>query len=210
MIAQLSGRLAACDLTEVVVDVHGVGYAVTVPLSTLDKMPLLGEPVTLLIHTHVREDAIILFGFASKEERGLFRLLIEHVSGIGPRLALNVLSSMSVTGFCSAITGDDLKSLAKINGVGKRTAERMVVELRDKVTAVAPTAAFTGSGAATDGASPTGALSRDAQDAIGALGTLGFKHDLATKVVQKLCEDAGKQPLSSEALIRKALMILNT
>lgn len=208
MIAQLSGKLAVCDLTEVVVDVHGVGYAVTVPLSTLDKMPLLGESVTLLIHTHVREDAIILFGFVSKEERELFRLLIEHVSGIGPRLALNVLSCMSVNGFCSAISSGDLKSLAKISGVGKRTAERMVVELRDKVTAVSPAAAFGGAGA--DGTTPPGALPRDAQDAIAALGTLGFKHDIATKVVQKLCDDAGKQPLGSEALIRKALMILNS
>ena len=125
MIAQLSGKLAVCDLTEVVVDVHGVGYAVTVPLSTFDKMPLLGEPVTLLIHTHVREDAIILFGFVSKEERELFRLLIEHVSGIGPRLALNVLSCMSVNGFCGAITDGDLKSLAKISGVARVSVSRM-------------------------------------------------------------------------------------
>lgn len=208
MIAQLSGKLAVCDLTEVVVDVHGVGYAVTVPLSTFDKLPLLGEPVSLLIHTHVREDAIVLYGFVSKEERELFRLLIEHVSGIGPRLALNVLSCMSVNGFCSAISAGDLKALAKINGVGKRTAERMVVELRDKVSAVAPAAAF--GGLAADAASPGGGLPRDAQDAIAALGTLGFKHDVATKVVQKLCDEAGKQPLGSEALIRKALMILNS
>lgn len=208
MIAQLSGKLAACDLTEVVVDVHGVGYAVTVPLSTLDKMPLLGEQVTLLIHTHVREDAIVLYGFVSREERALFRLLIEQVSGIGPRLALNVLSCMSVEGFCSAISGSDLKALAKINGIGKRTAERMVVELRDKVSAVAPAAVFAGVAAAA--ASQGGALSRDAQDAIAALGTLGFKHDVSTKVIQKLCEEAGKQSLSSEALIRKALMVLNS
>ncbi|MGI5923660.1 MAG: Holliday junction branch migration protein RuvA [Lentisphaeria bacterium] len=208
MIAQLSGKLAVCDLTEVVVDVHGVGYAVTVPLSTLDKMPLLGEQVTLLIHTHVREDAIVLYGFASKEERALFRLLIEQVSGIGPRLALNVLSCMSVEGFCNAISSSDLKALAKINGIGKRTAERMVVELRDKVSAVAPAAAFGGAAAAA--ASQGGALSRDAQDAIAALSTLGFKHDIATKVIQKLCEEAGKQSLSSEALIRKALMVLNS
>lgn len=205
MIGQLRGSFAACDLTEVLVDVQGVGYAVTVPLSTLDKLPLLGEALTLLIHTHVRDDAIILYGFASKEERALFRLLIEQVSGIGPRLALNVLSCMSVDGFCNAISGGDLKALSQINGVGKRTAERMVVELRDKVATLAPAAALAGV-AATAGGAP----SREAQDAIAALGTLGFKHDVANKAVQKICDEAGKQALSSEALIRKALATLNS
>lgn len=207
MIARISGKLAECDLTQVVVDVNGVGYDITVPLSTVDKMPLLGAPVTLMIHTHVREDAIQLFGFASKEERQLFRLLIDSVSGVGPKLALNVLSSMSVDGFCAAISGGDLKALATISGVGKRTAERMVVELRDKVSGVSP---ILSSGTPGPSASASGGLSREAQDAVAALETLGFKRDAATKVIQKLMAEDSTQHLSSEALIRKALAVLNS
>ena len=119
MIARLSGTLIESSFTSCVVDCGGVGYEVQIPVSTFDKLPQPGEQVVLKIHTAVREDAITLFGFASEEERKLFRLLIE-VSGIGGKLALNVLSSTAVTTFCAAVGASDVKALSRINGIGKR------------------------------------------------------------------------------------------
>ena len=123
MIARLSGILAESSFTSCVVDCGGVGYEVQIPVSTFDKLPQPGNQVVLKIHTAVREDAITLYGFATEEERKLFRLLIE-VSGIGGKLALNVLSSTAVTTFCAAVGASDVKALSRINGIGKRTAER--------------------------------------------------------------------------------------
>ena len=202
MISHLQGTLAECDLTEVVVDVHGVGYQVSVPMSTYDRLPRQGEPVRLLTYLQVREDLMQLFGFFTKEERALFQLLIT-VSGVGPRLALNILSCMSVDRFCQTLVAEDVKGLSKINGIGKRSAERLVVELREKVKEVAPAAAF-------GGAAPTASLSDEAQDAVSALETLGFKVDAARKVVQALCADAGDKQATAENLIRKALAQLNS
>ena len=185
---------------EVVVDVQGVGYHVSVPLSTFDRLPRQGEAVRLFTHLHVREDLMQLFGFATREERQLFLLLLE-VSGIGPRLALNILSGMSVERFAQALVAEDLKALAKINGIGKRSAERLVVELREKIKRIAPAAGF---------AAPAAALPADAQDAVSALETLGFKTDAARKVVQAICAEAGDNPPTAENLIRKALAKLNS
>ncbi len=200
MIAHLHGILAECELTEVVVDVHGVGYHVSVPLSTFDRLPRQGETVHLLTHLQVREDLMQLFGFATREERQLFLLLLD-VTGIGPRLALNILSCMSVERFAQALMAEDLKALAKINGIGKRSAERLVVELREKIKRVAPAAGL---------AAPATTLSVDAQDAVSALETLGFKADAARKVVQAICAEAGNKPPTAENLIRKALAKLNS
>jgi Holliday junction DNA helicase RuvA len=199
VIAHLHGILAECDLTEVVVDVQGVGYHVSVPMSTFDRLPRQGEAVRLFTHLQVREDLMQLFGFATKEERQLFHLLIE-VTGIGPRLALNILSCMSVERFAQALMAEDLKALAKISGIGKRSAERLVVELREKIKKLAPGA----------GLASAPAVSADAQDAISALETLGFKADAARKVVQAICEEAGGKPPTAENLIRKALARLNS
>lgn len=201
MIAHLHGILAECDLTEVVVDVQGVGYHVSVPMSTFDRLPRQGEPVRLYTHLQVREDLMQLFGFASREERQLFLLLI-NVTGIGPRLALNILSCMSVERFAQALVSEDLKALAKISGIGKRSAERLVVELREKIKQLAPAAEFAAPGAAS--------LPADAQDAVSALETLGFKTDAARKVVQAICAEAGDKPPTAENLIRKALARLNS
>lgn len=200
MIAHLHGILAECELTEVVVDVHGVGYHVSVPLSTFDRLPRQGETVHLLTHLQVREDLMQLFGFATREERQLFLMLLD-VTGIGPRLALNILSCMSVERFAQALMAEDLKALAKINGIGKRSAERLVVELREKIKRVAPAAGL---------AAPATTLSVDAQDAVSALETLGFKADAARKVVQAICAEAGNKPPTAENLIRKALAKLNS
>ena len=131
MIAYLQGRLAQTLPTQVVVDVGGVGYEVLIPLSSFDKLPQPGSEVKLLTHLSIRDDAHILYGFMTDSERDLFRLLIRHVSGIGPKIALNVLSGTTAASLRSAVTNGDVKALSRINGVGKKTAERMVRELKD-------------------------------------------------------------------------------
>ncbi len=201
MIARITGVLLESSLTEVVIDVHGIAYALTVPLSTVDKLPALQQQVSLHTHLHVREDALQLFGFFSREELNLFRILLNAVPGIGPKLALNVLSSLSINAFCTAVGSNDLKTLGKIHGVGKKTAERMVVELRDKI------GRFSSSSAIPSDSN----LSKEATDAVSALETLGYKRDAAVSIVQKLRSEAapGVSPSASE-LIRKALSLLNS
>ena len=201
MITQLSGRLVTAELTEAVVDVNGVGYAVSVPMSTYDKLPRPGGEVVLLTHLQVREDAMQLFGFWTDEERRLFRLLIT-VSGVGPRLALNILSCMSVRGFCRTIAAGDVKGLSRVNGIGKRSAERLVVELKERVEEIEPAAALAGADQDVTG-------SREAQDAIAALETLGFKGEVARRTVRKLCAELPADQRTAEQLIRKALAAVN-
>ena len=138
MIARLTGIVAESGFSGCVLDVHGVGYEVAIPVSTFEKLPQPGGEARLFIHTQVREDAIQLFGFATVEEKNLFRQLL-NVSGIGGKLALSVLSAMPVQNFCAAVQSSDVKSLSRIPGIGKRTAERLVVELKDKVTSVSYT-----------------------------------------------------------------------
>ena len=136
MIGQLRGRLADKRPNQVLVDVGGVGYLVQVPLSTFAALGELHNEVTLLIHTHVRDDALALYGFLSSREKHFFELLIS-ASGVGPSLALKILSGMSVEELVPAIRGGDLARLTRIPGVGRKTAERIVVELKDKLEAVA-------------------------------------------------------------------------
>src|SRR5215475_11130423 len=132
MITFLHGKLIEALPTQVTVEVHGVGYEVLIPLSSYDKLPQPGHEIKLLTHLSVREDAHVLYGFMSAAERELFRLLINTVSGIGPKIALNVLSGMNPTAFRGAVANGDVRALSQISGVGKKTAERIVVELRDK------------------------------------------------------------------------------
>ncbi len=135
MITFLHGKLVEALPTQVVVDMNGVGYEVLIPLSSFDKLPQPGQPVKLLTQLVVREDAHVLYGFMTAAERDLFRLLVNTVSGIGPKTALNILSGMNVVAFRGAVANGDVKSLSQISGVGKKTAERIVVELRDKMGA---------------------------------------------------------------------------
>ena len=135
MIGQLRGRLAEKRPNQVLVDVGGVGYLVQVPLSTYAALGELHTEVTLLIHTHVREDALALYGFVSAREKHFFEMLLS-ASGVGPTLALKILSGMSVEELVPAIRGSDLARLTRIPGVGRKTAERMVVELKDKLESV--------------------------------------------------------------------------
>ena len=136
MIGLLRGRLLEKRPNQVILDVGGVGYLVAIPLSTFATLGELHAEVTLLIHTHVREDALALYGFLSQREKHLFELLL-GASGVGPSLALKILSGMNVEELIPAIRGGDLARLTKIPGVGRKTAERMVVELKDKLEAVA-------------------------------------------------------------------------
>src|SRR3954462_15524559 len=179
MITFLKGTLASALPTQAIVDVRGVGYEVFIPLSSYDKLPTPGQPVQILTHLHVREDAQILYGFMSAAERDLFRLLVNHVSGIGPKLALAVLSGMSVSHFKSAVVNSDVASLSKITGLGKKTAERIVLELKDKV----------GVAAAWEAASASHAPSPEqeqANEAVLALIALGYKQVDAHRTVHDL------------------------
>ena len=133
MITFLHGQLVEALPTRVVVDVNGVGYEALIPLSSYNRLPPPGQPVRLLTQLVVREDAHTLYGFMTAEERDLFRLLVNTVSGIGPKIALNILSGINVTAFRGAVANGDVKALSQISGVGKKTAERMIVELRDKI-----------------------------------------------------------------------------
>jgi len=168
MINFLHGKLVEALPTTVTVDVNGVGYEVLIPLSSFDKLPLPGSDVKLLTHLAIRDDAHVLYGFVTAAEREMFRLLIHTVSGIGPKIALNILSGMNVTALRGSVSNGDVKSLSQISGVGKKTAERIVVELKDKI----------GAAGAWEAMSAQRALSASDQkvnDAVLALMALGFK-----------------------------------
>jgi holliday junction DNA helicase RuvA len=200
MISFLRGNLVETLPTMATIEVNGTGYEVLIPLSSYDKLPQPGQEVKLLTHLVVREDAHVLYGFATDTERNLFRLLINNVSGIGPKTALNVLSGISVTAFRGAVATNDIKALAQISGVGKKTAERIVVELKDKV----------GAAGAWEAASAQRALSEEDQkvnDAALALMALGFKqieaHDAARKAQATVGANATVEELV-RACLKKA------
>lgn len=195
MITFLHGTLAEKTPTAATLDVHGVGYEVFISLSTYDRLPAAGSACRLLTHHHIREDAQILFGFMQAEEKAMFERLIS-VNGIGPKMALSVLSGLTVAELSAAIAENNVKRISSVHGIGKKTAERIVVELRDKVD---PFAALEGRTAG--GGSPQGAMLRDA---VLALTSLGFPQDQARKMVQSaLDNDPGIQ--DTETLLRKAL-----
>lgn len=197
MISFLQGKLVDALPTSVTVNVNGVGYDVLIPLSSFDKLPQPGGDVTILTHLVVREDAHVLYGFMTVPERELFRMLINNVSGIGPKTALNVLSGMNAVTFRGAVASGDVKSLSQISGVGKKTAERIVVELRDKVGAA-------GAWEATSAARSLSAFDQKVNDAVLALMALGFKqpeaHESVRAAQAMLGEKAGVEELVRAAL----------
>jgi holliday junction DNA helicase RuvA len=197
MIGQLRGRLAEKRPNQVLVDVGGVGYVVLVPLSTFAALGDLHTEVTLLIHTHVREDALSLYGFVSSREKHLFELLIS-ASGVGPSLALKILSGMSVDELVPAIRGNDLARLTKIPGVGRKTGERMVVELKDKLEAVVVMEAERPAAS-----SPAGVEA----DVVSALINLGYEARVAEKTVEEARQESGAA--NFEKLLRAALQALS-
>ena len=197
MITFLHGKLVEALPTQVVVEVNGVGYAVLIPLSSYDKLPQPGQELKLLTHLVVREDAHTLYGFMSAAERELFRLLINNVSGIGPKIALNVLSGISVVSFRGAVANQDVKILSQISGVGKKTAERIVVELKDKI----------GVAGAWEALIAQRALSPEDQkvnDAVLALMALGFKQVEAHDTVRRAQAALGLET-TVEELVRASL-----
>ena len=198
MITFIEGRLAEALPTQATVNVGGVGYLALIPFSTFDKLPSIGNQVHLLTQLIVREDAHILYGFYSSAERDLFRLLIAHVSGVGPKIALAVLSGSSIVDFQNAVVRSDIDAISRIKGIGKKTAERIVLELKDKVGVAATWEASTGVNAAPD---------QRGNDAILALISLGYKQAEAQKAVLAAAKQVGSDA-ASEDLLRLALKIL--
>ena len=199
MIAHLSGILLNKQPNQVIIDVQGVGYQVSIPLSTFYEVGETGTSIQLLIHTHVREDALALFGFKTAKEKQLFEQLTS-VSGIGPKLGITILSGMSVDELIPAIRQNNLLRLTSIPGVGKKTAERMVVELRDKLSKV--------EAAAEDTLSRVGTVSQAQEDVISALVNLGYPKALAERAIQKVASASGtNQPF--EALLKNSLQELS-
>ena len=197
MITFLHGKLVEALPTQVTIDVNGVGYEVLIPLSSFDKLPQPGEAVKVLTHLAIREDAHVLYGFVTSAERDLFRLLINTVSGIGPKIALNILSGTSTNALRSAVASGDVKMLSQISGVGKKTAERIVVELKDKI----------GKAGAFEGATADRPLSGDDRklnDAVLALMALGFKQPDAHDTVRAAQAMLGPQA-TVEQLVRACL-----
>ena len=197
MITFLRGKLVDALPTQATVEVQGVGYDVLIPLSSFDKLPQPGGDILLLTHLAIREDAHVLYGFMTAAERDMFRLLIHTVSGIGPKIALNVLSGMNVTALRGAVASSDVKALSQISGVGKKTAERIVVELRDKIGAAGAWEASS----AKHGLSET---DRKLNDAVLALMALDFKQQEANDTIRATQALLGSQA-TVEELVRAAL-----
>jgi holliday junction DNA helicase RuvA len=197
MITFLRGKLVEALPTQITVDVNGTGYEVLIPLSSFDRLPARGGDLTILTHLSIREDAQVLYGFMSAAERDMFRLLIHAVSGIGPKTALNILSGINIGALRSAVALGDVKALSQISGVGKKTAERIVVELRDKL----------GRSAAREPAGSRGAIAPEDEkfgDAVAALIALGFKQPDAHEAVRGAQALLGAQA-GVEQLVRAAL-----
>jgi Holliday junction DNA helicase RuvA len=193
MIAHLRGKLIAKHPNQAIVEAAGVGYDVTISVPTFSALGGVGSEVALHIHTHVREDAIALFGFLSPSEKQLFEKLLS-VSGIGPKLAITILSGMAAADMVAAIRSNDIAKLTKIPGIGKKTAERMVLELRDKLQDF-------GLEAAAPPASPM------EEDVLSALTNLGYQRQLAEKAVATVMKSGAAKEF--DAMFREALALLS-
>jgi Holliday junction DNA helicase RuvA len=209
MIAFIEGDLIECQLNMAVIQIGGIGYEVNIPLTTSEKLPPLGKEIKLYTQATYREDSQTLYGFIDRESRDFFRMIVDKVSGIGPRIALNLLGSLSLPMLKNSIANGDIAMLSKAQGLGKKTAERIVVELKDKVlpkgvTPPSPsprtsTPEHTGDEQTGDEAG-FGAY----HDAVSALLTLGYKATDADQAIRKASDVIGKNA-STEELIRKAL-----
>lgn len=202
MIAILQGDVLEAGPVSAVISVGGVGYDVRIPVTTAEKLPPIGKQVRLYTHVVYREDEQTLYGFWTREERDFFRLLIEKVSGVGPKIALSLMSKLSILMLQSAISSGDVALLSKTPGIGKKSAERIVVELRDKVLPSGSGASVTSA----DAPKATEVRQEESriQDAVAALMTLGYKLQDADKAVQKAVA-ACPPDASTQDLIRKAL-----
>jgi Holliday junction DNA helicase RuvA len=196
MIAALTGRLAHKAPSHVTLDVHGVGYEVFIPLSTFYALPEINESASLSVYTHLREDAIQLYGFVTAQEKDSF-ILLTSISGIGPKLALSVLSALNVPDLVSAIQAGDVEKLASVPGIGKKTAARIALELKDKVERLR----------VTPGPIPqavSGPLGRLQDDALSALVNLGYKAADVKEAIRRAAQ-VRPEPIPLTELIREAL-----
>jgi len=202
MIGRLRGVLIEKKAPNLLVDVNGVGYEVEAPMSTFYELPKIGEEVILFTHLAVREDAHLLFGFIKESDRALFRSLIK-VSGVGGKMALALLSGMSSRDFITTVKSNDIASLTRIPGVGKKTAERLIIEMRDRLKDLLPdtTTSETRSNIASDGLPPD-----EIKDAVSALIALGFKPPEASRMVSGI----NTKGLASEEIIRQALQSVSS
>ena len=197
MIAHLKGRVLRKSPQEVIVDVGGVGYRVNIPVSTFYRLGEEGAEVSLRVHTHVREDALALFGFLTGHEQDLFERLIQ-VAGVGPKLAVNILSGIEAAELASALRGSDIARLTRVPGVGKKTAERLILELKDKMPPAAE--------AATE-ADAEAAAATPKEDLLSALAHLGYSRVEAERGVDRALRDDGTGRF--EDLLRRALQIVS-
>jgi Holliday junction DNA helicase RuvA len=193
VIGLLRGRILDKQPPQLLLDVHGIGYEVDAPMTTFYELPAVGEEVTLFTHLAVREDAHTLYGFAKRTDRELFRNLLK-VNGVGARLALAILSGMETRVFISCVQAGDASALVKLPGIGKKTAERLIIELRDRLELAADAVTSAASVAAIPAASPV-------EDAVSALVGLGYKPQEASQMVRAL----KTVNMSSEEIIRSAL-----
>lgn len=201
MIAHLRGVLLEKHPNQAIVDVGGVGYELTIPVSTFTTLPDVGGETKLRVHTHVREDALTLFGFATREEKALFEKLIS-VSGIGPKLAVTVLSGLAASELINAIRSGDVHSLVRIPGIGKKTAERLILELKEKMDIATGAVGA----AATVAGKPKPGFTSDEEDVISALLNIGANRASAESAVIKAKAESGGADF--ESLFRVALRLL--
>ena len=200
MIGRLSGQILQKQPPELLIDVNGVGYEVSAPMSTFYALPDIGA--NIIIHTHmvVREDAQLLYGFATESERALFRILIK-INGVGPKLAITILSGITAEDFIRCIHDNDAAALVRLPGIGKKTAERLIVELKDKVGAAGDDGEVSGATGFVSGP----AIKSPIGDAVSALISLGYKPNDASKMVRSLDTEG----LNTEDIIRQALQRLS-
>lgn len=201
MITSIQGTLAAATALHAVIELNGFGYEVNVPVTTAEKLPLPGARVKLHTLVIYREDSQTLYGFTTVEERDFFRLLIDNVTGVGPKGALGIMSRLSLPSLEAAIRAGDIGSLSKVPGIGKKTAERLVVELRAKLGAASTSTAALSTG---ESGTATGSTTSAHADAVAALVALGYKAADADQAVRQSALTLGAKA-TTEALIKKAL-----
>ena len=201
MIARIVGTLIYKSFDHVIVDAYGIGYRIFVPLTTFYELPEAGQPVTLTIHTHVKQDAISLFGFNSSEDKKIFQLMIA-VTGIGPRLAMNILSGISADELIRAVSQGNLSRLVSIPGVGKKMGERMILELKDKVAPISSEEMVS-----TEVSEDMKQHELVKEDALSALVNLGYKRVLAKEILEKVVNGT-TEPITIDIVLKESLRIL--
>ena len=203
MITSIHGLLTAATPLHAIIELNGFGYEVNIPVTTAEKLPVTGSTVKLHTHVIYREDAQTLYGFATPAERDFFRLMIEHVTGVGPKMALTIMSKLSLPSLQSAIGSGDIATLAKCPGIGKKTAERLVIELRAKV-GVTGSAETVLSASGTGRDAPAAKADTKMRDAVLALGALGYKTADADEAIRRAMLSIGPKA-TTEQLIKKVL-----